>query len=62
MRGGAQVAPRNLRRRGFIGIDIIGDYMTESNVTSPTGIREVERFGGADIASLFWVCIEGKRK
>jgi glutathione synthase len=53
----------SLRERGFIlvGIDVIGDYMTEINVTSPTGVREVKRFGGADIASLFWDCVEGKR-
>ncbi|MET3791931.1 glutathione synthase [Aquamicrobium terrae] len=53
-----------LRDRGFIlvGIDVIGDYMTEINVTSPTGIREVRRFGGADIAALFWDCVEAKRR
>ncbi len=53
----------SLRERGFIlvGIDVIGDYMTEINVTSPTGIREVKRFGGADIASLFWDAVEAKR-
>jgi glutathione synthase len=52
-----------LRERGFIlvGIDVIGDYMTEINVTSPTGIREVKRFGGADIAALFWDAVEAKR-
>jgi glutathione synthase len=52
-----------LRERGFllVGIDVIGDYMTEINVTSPTGIREVKRFGGADIASLLWDAIESKR-
>jgi glutathione synthase len=52
-----------LRERGFIlvGIDVIGDYMTEINVTSPTGIREVKKFGGADIAALFWDAIERKR-
>ncbi len=52
-----------LKDRGFIlvGIDVIGDYMTEINVTSPTGVREVKRFGGADIAALFWDCVEGKR-
>jgi glutathione synthase len=51
-----------LQRRGFIfvGIDVIGDYLTEINVTSPTGIREVKRFGGADIASLFWDAVEAK--
>ncbi len=53
----------SLKARGFIlvGIDVIGDYMTEINVTSPTGIREVKRFGGADIAALFWDCVEAKR-
>ena len=40
------------------GIDVIGDYITEINVTSPTGIREVKRFGGADIAALIWDAIE----
>jgi glutathione synthase len=53
----------SLRERGFIlvGIDVIGDYMTEINVTSPTGIREVKRFGGADVAALFWDAVEAKR-
>jgi glutathione synthase len=51
-----------LKRRGFVfvGIDVIGDYLTEINVTSPTGIREVKRFGGADIAALFWDAVEAK--
>lgn len=44
----------------FVGIDVIGDYLTEINVTSPTGIREVKRFGGADIAALIWDAIEHK--
>jgi glutathione synthase len=35
--------------------------MTEINVTSPTGIREVKRFGGADIAALTWEAIEARR-
>ena len=53
----------DLKRRGliFVGIDVIGDYMTEINVTSPTGIREVRRFGGEDIASLLWDAIEARR-
>ena len=53
----------SLRERGFIlvGIDVIGDYMTEINVTSPTGIREIKRFGGADVAALFWDAVEAKR-
>jgi glutathione synthase len=54
----------SLKQRGFIlvGIDVIGDYMTEINVTSPTGIREVKRFGGADIAVLFWDAVEAKQR
>ena len=53
-----------LKKRGliFTGIDVIGDYMTEINVTSPTGIHEVRRFGGADIAGLVWDAIERIRK
>jgi glutathione synthase len=51
-----------LKKRGliFTGIDVIGDVMTEINVTSPTGIRQVKRFGGADIAALIWDAIEAK--
>jgi glutathione synthase len=58
----AAIGPE-LRKRGFLftGIDVIGDYMTEINVTSPTGIHEVRRFGGADIAALVWDAIERKR-
>ncbi|MCP4315128.1 MAG: glutathione synthase [Hyphomicrobiales bacterium] len=53
----------SLRQRGFllVGIDVIGDVMTEINVTSPTGIREVKNFGGNDIAALLWDAIEAKR-
>ena len=52
-----------LRQRGllFVGIDVIGDYLTEINVTSPTGIRAVKNFGGPDIAALIWDKIEAKR-
>lgn len=59
----AAIGPE-LKKRGliFTGIDVIGDYMTEINVTSPTGIHEVRRFGGADIAALVWDAIERKRK
>jgi len=59
----AAIGPE-LKKRGFIftGIDVIGDYMTEINVTSPTGIHEVRRFGGADIASLVWDALEKKRR
>ena len=53
-----------LRQRGllFVGIDVIGGFLTEINVTSPTGIRAVKNFGGADIAALIWDKIEEKRK
>ena len=53
-----------LKARGliFAGIDVIGDYLTEINVTSPTGIQELKRFGGADGASLIWDAIEARRK
>jgi glutathione synthase len=59
----AAIGPE-LKKRGliFTGIDVIGDYMTEINVTSPTGIHEVRRFGGADIAALIWDAIEKRRK
>ena len=45
-----------LRRRGllFVGIDVIGDFLTEINVTSPTGARQLKRFGGADAAAVMW--------
>jgi len=58
----AAIGPE-LKRRGliFTGIDVIGDYMTEINVTSPTGIQEVARFGGADIAALVWDAIERRK-
>ena len=46
----------------FVGIDVIGHYLTEINVTSPTGIREVKRFGGADIAALIWDAIQVRLK
>ncbi|ODA67890.1 Glutathione synthetase [Methyloligella halotolerans] len=51
-----------LKRRGliFVGIDVIGDYITEINVTSPTGIREIKRFGGGDIAVMIWDAIARK--
>ena len=53
----------DLKKRGliFVGLDVIGGYLTEINVTSPTGIREVKRFGGADIAALIWDAVEARR-
>ncbi len=58
----ARIGPL-LRERGllFVGIDVIGDWLTEINVTSPTGIQEVVRFGGADLAAAIWDKIEAKR-
>jgi glutathione synthase len=49
-----------LRERSllFVGIDVIDGYLTEINVTSPTGIRAVKRLGGPDIAALIWDKIE----
>ena len=51
-----------LSERGliFAGIDVIGDYLTEINVTSPTGVQEVRSFGGADISALLWDWIDGR--
>jgi glutathione synthase len=49
------------RKLLFVGIDVIGDYITEINVTSPTGIRAVRNVGGPDIAALIWDKIEAKR-
>jgi len=53
-----------LRERGLllVGIDVIGGWLTEINVTSPTGIRAVKNVGGPDIAKLVWDKIEAKRK
>ncbi len=52
-----------LREKGqiFVGIDVIGDYLTEINVTSPTGIQELERFDGTNTAEIIWQVIEAKR-
>jgi glutathione synthase len=52
-----------LREKGqvFVGIDVIGDYLTEINVTSPTGIQELERFDGVNIAAKIWEAIEARR-
>jgi glutathione synthase len=58
----ARIGPL-LREKGqiFVGIDVIGDYLTEINVTSPTGIQELERFDGTNTAELIWQAIEAKR-
>ncbi|RWR28914.1 glutathione synthase [Sinirhodobacter populi] len=53
-----------LREKGqiFVGIDVIGDWLTEINVTSPTGIQELERFDGINVAAMIWDVIEAKRR
>ena len=51
-----------MRARGLllVGIDVIDGWLTEINVTSPTGLRAVKNVGGPDIAKLVWAKIEGK--
>jgi len=44
----------------FVGIDVIGDYLTEINVTSPTGIQEIDRFDGSNLSALIWDAIEAR--
>ncbi len=44
----------------FVGIDVIGDYLTEINVTSPTGLQEIARFDGTDLSAAIWDAIESK--
>jgi len=53
-----------LRERGqvFVGIDIIGDWLTEINLTSPTGIQELERFDKVNVAGRIWDAIEARRR
>jgi glutathione synthase len=53
-----------LKRRGliFVGIDVIDGYLTEINVTSPTGIRAIQNLGGPNLAAAIWDVIEKKRK
>ena len=58
----AAIGPE-LKKRGllFVGIDVIGDYLTEINVTSPTGAQQLKRFGGPDAATTLWDRIEAIR-
>lgn len=53
-----------LKKRGllFVGIDVIGDYLTEINVTSPTGAVQMKAFTGVDAGALLWDVIEAKRR
>jgi glutathione synthase len=57
----ARLGPE-LRQRGliFVGIDVIGGYLTEINVTSPTGIRAIDRFNGTNTAATIWNAIEAR--
>ena len=57
----AAIGP-SLRQQGlvFVGIDVIGDYMTEINVTSPTGLQEIARLDGVDLAVNIWDAIEAR--
>jgi glutathione synthase len=52
-----------LREKGqiFVGIDVIGDWLTEINVTSPTGLQELERFDGINATAKIWEAIERRR-
>jgi len=52
-----------LREKGqiFVGIDVIGDYLTEINLTSPTGIQELERFDNTNITERIWQAIEARK-
>ncbi len=59
----AAIGPE-LKRRGmvFVGIDVIGGFLTEINVTSPTGLQEVARFDGVHIERAIWDAIESRRR
>jgi glutathione synthase len=52
-----------LKERGliFVGIDVIGDWLTEINVTSPTGLQQIDRFDGVNLEGRIWDVVEAKR-
>jgi len=58
----ARIGP-TLKQQGllFTGIDVIGDYLTEINVTSPTGLQQIARFDGTNLAEAIWDKIEAMR-
>ena len=58
----AAIGP-TLQQQGliFVGIDVIGGFLTEVNVTSPTGLREIARFDGVSLADMIWDAIEARR-
>ncbi|WP_135466645.1 glutathione synthase [Crenalkalicoccus roseus] len=57
----ARIGPE-LKKRGliFVGIDVIGGYLTEINVTSPTGLQEIARFDGVHLERAIWDAIEAR--
>ena len=57
----ARLGPE-LKKRGliFVGIDVIGGFLTEINVTSPTGIRAIDRFNGTDTPARIWDAIKAR--
>ena len=59
----AAIGPE-LKRRGliFVGIDVIGDYLTEINVTSPTGAQQLKQFTGVDATATMWDAIEARHQ
>ena len=59
----AAIGPE-LKRRGliFVGIDVIGDYLTEINVTSPTGAQQLKQFSGVDATATMWDAIEARHQ
>ena len=59
----AAIGPE-LKRLGliFVGIDVIDGHLTEINVTSPTGLRIIQRLGGPNLAAAIWDVIEAKRR
>ncbi len=58
------IGSQTLKEKGqiFVGIDVIGEFLTEINVTSPTGLHELERFDGINAASIIWNVIDEKLK
>jgi glutathione synthase len=57
-----QIIGPTLKEMGllFVGIDVIGDWLTEINVTSPTGLQEINRFDGAKLEANIWDAIEAR--
>ena len=49
-----------VKGQNFVGIDVIGEFLTEINVTSPTGLQELERFDGVNAAASIWDSIDQK--